>query len=220
MKKAVATIAGNPPQWVDVTVGRMRDYATRTGAELVVLEPKDWHGAMDKQLLRDVVASFDRALLLDFDVVVSRLAPSVFDLCADEAVWMTLDTAPGEPHCWIRGKEMVTSQAMLGSLCWTSGYGNSGVIVASRQHAEAWSGWIEIPSELCEQTNLNYRIRQLGMKVGWLHRNWNSMGINNGLKDSLESCEALACDAFIVHTAGFSWESREEAIPTLDRLLP
>ncbi len=218
--KAIATIAANPPDWASITIGRMREYADRTGADFIVLEPKEWHGMMDRKMLRDVVASYDQSLLLDLDIVVSREAPSLLGLCPDDTVWMTPDSEPGDLVCSHRVRDMVVIQAMLGSVCWVSGYGNNGVVVASRQHANAWSDWVPVPLALCEQTTLNYRVRKLGFKIGWLDRKWNSMAINNSVPDCLESCEAIARDAFFAHAAGIPGDIRPSAIIAFDKLVP
>jgi hypothetical protein len=218
--KAIATIAANPPCWAPITIERMREYARRTGSDFILLEPTEWRGYIDKKVQRDVVASYDQCLLIDLDVVISRAAPAILGVCPHDTIWMTLDAEPGDVHCKHRIRDIVMSQAILGAVRWVGGYGNSGVIVASRRHADAWSDWLELPTTLIDQTILNYRIRQLGMKFGWLDRNWNSMAINNDVPDCISSCEAIARGAFFAHAAGFPSDQRQGAIEAFDRLLP
>jgi hypothetical protein len=218
---AIVTINYLLPRWSDITLGRMGEYADRIGAILYVARPEVYHSFLDRgPIFSEAVTKWDRVALIDADCVISRQAPDIFAVHpGDGRVWMVPDCKEGEVNKrWL--PQMVTMQAIFGSIYWFEGYGNFGVTLVEPCHVDAFFHWHDIQDVNHDQTCFNYLIRKFKYKLGWMARPWNSMAITLGLHDQLESIEQMASGAHIAHIAGFNPSIRQEAIETLDRLMP
>jgi hypothetical protein len=237
--RAIITIASNLPDWwYQCVKPRFTHYANKCGAELVVISPPVWNGMMTRQITADYVMKYDRSLVLDADTVISRDAPSIFDVHPAGKVYMASDSEPGDPDADRQHWLMVHLQAICGPIGWTKGYGNAGVILCDWNHSDLWREWVDLPSGYCpDQANLNYRLRRKRPEaVGLLGREWNSFGLNTPLteaeRNEYESCERpivynaseripdICQGAHIAHAAGFVHAHRDYAIRLMDIILP
>ena len=73
-------------------------------------------------------------------------------------------------------------------------YFNSGVMVASRQHREAFAPVTEPYHEPFDQPLLNYRVQQLGFRIFDIGHRFNHTGVASLTADRFES--------YIIHFAG------------------
>ena len=231
---AIATVAHKLPDWSRLTISRIEEYAKRINVELCVLTPKNYTGFLCRgPLFKEVLLQYERVCFIDADCVVSRLAPDIF--AHDPGfVWMAPDAPYGDDACSARFNDMMIMQAVCGSINWFQGYGNFGVALVDSKHADAFDGWLPIPSVHNDQANFNYLIRKLGYRCAFLDRRWNRMGISVGRPNCIEAVETIAKDAFIAHAAGFDKyvppnrsvdpdfprKNREQAIRLFDELLP
>lgn len=239
MTKGIIVIAKNlPPWWDGIVLPRMADYAVRCEAKLDIIVPSEWRGMMTRQVTGEHVARYDRSLVLDADLVISREAPDIFDAHEPGKVWMANDAEPGDPDCMRQWPLIVALQAIRGSINWTKGYGNSGVILCDRDHSGAWTHWLDLPANTCpDQANLNYMFRIGKFPMGVLGREWNSFGLNtqrmpiewedgNGKHidwpgyNELHRVEGICHGAHIFHAAGFAEPDRTAAIEKANELLP
>jgi hypothetical protein len=216
---AIVTINYQLPSWSDITLGRMDEYAKRIGVTLHVSKPEVYRSFVDRSpVFLEALGMYDRVALIDADCVISRETPNIFDH-EERKVWMVPDCKEGEINKrWL--PQMVTMQAIFGSVGWFEGYGNFGVTIVEPSHADAFKNWHDIQDVNHDQTCFNYNIRKFGYSLGWLERRWNSMAITVGLCDELSSVSAMADGAYIAHTAGFRKEIRQTAIEELDKLMP
>lgn len=230
---AIVTLAHNLPAWSDITIGRMREYADRIGAEFVLLQPDNYNGFMDRAaLFRNAAMLYGRVALIDADCVVSRESPDIFAMHEPGRVWMVQDAPAGQDGALYRWQDMLFVQAVRGGCNWISGYGNMGVVVCDSMHAQAFDDWIDVPGTHHDQAQFNYLVQRLGYGRGWMDPRWNRMGITAGHPNRLEFCKDIATGAFIAHAAGFTQyhpqgetkedgeRRRAEAIRIFDSVLP
>ncbi len=209
---AIATLAYKLPDWSQLTINRMAEYAKRINVEFCLLSPKEYAGFLCRgPLFKQVLLQYDRVCFIDADCVVSKNAPDIFEHEAG-VVWMAPDAPYGDDACTSRFSDMLIMQTVCGSISWFQGYGNFGVTLVDRMHAEAFDGWLPIPDVHNDQANFNYLIRKFGYQCGFMDRRWNRMGISVGLPNSFESVEVIAKDAFIAHAAGFNKHVSETEI--------
>lgn len=216
---AIVTINYQLPDWSKITLGRMEEYADRIGVTLDIVRPTEYRSFLDRgPIFEDKIQDYSRVALIDADCVVSRMTPDIF-VHHPGYVWMVPDCKEGELNRrWF--PQMVAMQAVFGPIGWFGGYGNFGVTIVDEGHFEAFRKWADIPDVNHDQTNFNYRIRKLHYSLGEMDRRWNSMAITLGLPDELSSIPAMADGAYIAHVAGFHPSIRQEAIETLDCLMP
>ena len=123
---------------LEVSGPLMQAYATRLGADFVTLTKRHPSYALSvKWGIRRVLEHYERIVFLDADILVPTDAPNLFDLCrvsnigaSDELPWLTMANPKVlDEYQWVR-----TGQGKQRVPC--SQYFNSGVIVASRYHAD------------------------------------------------------------------------------------
>ena len=242
---AIIVIAKDLPDWwTDIAHPRMVLYAQKCAARLVVITPDKWEGQLTRQITAEHVAQYDRSLVLDADVVISREAPSIFDVHGHGFAWAAQDCAPEDPKAYRQFHIITMLQAIMGPLKWTEGYANTGVVLCDREHANLWRNWTPLPPGTCpDQANLNYKIRQTHHGFAPMARAWNAFGLNSpdapGTEipfvmtnegrvpmdlmepyNALWRIPAICSGAYIAHAAGFSGPERCEAIQKMNKLLP
>ncbi len=119
-----------------ITHPLMERYASRCRADFVVFsEPlvatrTGLPGRFEKLQLHDLLTRYDRALFLDNDVLVSPLAPDVFELVAPGVFGMV-----NEEKFERASLDRQLTEQVLGKTEWSAPYFNSGVMLADRSHA-------------------------------------------------------------------------------------
>lgn len=214
MKRQIVTVNCKLPAWFnDHALPRMEHAATKWSADLTVVTDERPIGLLAKMALGGVINNSDRTLFVDADVLISRECENPFEKFPQGHIYAAADAPNGDKLHWGRANEMILSQAMLGSIKWTQGYFNTGVMLCDKQHAGAWSNFTYAPFAFPEQTFVNYRARSLGYSIKYLGWEWNAMQINTP-KDKKQS------DGFMPHAAGIYDDARAKWMEEMDEVLP
>tara|TARA_R110002153_G_scaffold108646_1_gene249239 strand:+ start:1103 stop:1840 length:738 start_codon:yes stop_codon:yes gene_type:complete len=125
-------------------------YSKRTGADLIILDttqldqkynlklqlPYDYI-RFEKNQIYDLFNKYDRILRLDNDTIITKNCPNYFELDPSKFYVTREDVGSKREQ---RLKQIQTIQAQLGIIQgWDDFYFNSGVILASRIHKEAFN---------------------------------------------------------------------------------
>ena len=150
-------------------------YARAIGADLVDhLVDAETPVAALKFILRTELDRFDRAVVLDTDIVIRAGAPSLFDLVPDTHLGVVREERHLDRGEWL--DRMVALYDVSREHGSGTPYFNSGVMVLSRRHYSLLS----LPKAgtlyaypLFEQTYLNARVRALGIPLYELPKEFN-----------------------------------------------
>jgi len=165
-------------------------YCSRTGARFHPINEPRWslgthqgynYGTFEKFQVYELFDTYERILRLDADVIVSPTCPNLFETDPHKVYAVREDRFSRKAS---RLKQMKLVQQTLGTLPeWTSGYVNSGVVLASREHRRAFrlrnaKKVLRMNlGEFKEQTMLNWRLRYLGFRVVDLGPAFNHMSM-------------------------------------------
>lgn len=168
----------------------MEGYASRIGADFVSLHRQAENPYLEKLRLGDYLGLYERALFLDTDVIVRPDCPDLFQLVPAECfgAWLASNHSPRFDL------EILRLQEQLGNISWRKTYFNSGVMVVSRQHREAFAQVTESYHEQLDQGLLNYRVQKLGYRIFDIGHRFNHTGVASQIADRFES--------YIIHFAG------------------
>jgi lipopolysaccharide biosynthesis glycosyltransferase len=173
---------------------------------------------------------YDRILYLDNDCVISRSTPNLFAIYPESFVYAVLDGPEGDANCFSRCEEMHQLQAYFGSINWTFGYYNAGVILADKEHHYIFKDNLKCNTPYGDQGLFNYFLRKYGFKHKNLGRAYNSMSINVINPEypisnkGLYPPEELVRGAYIAHAAGvgvmYGQRDKDMYIHKLNLLMP
>jgi lipopolysaccharide biosynthesis glycosyltransferase len=196
----------------------MERYAARCGADFIVLDqPRVNFTAatnfrsvlFEKYQLHDILSHYDRVLYMDTDMLVTPHAPDVFEVVPETHVGCVFeDVGTARDH---RREQIRLVQEALGDLGWTHDFMNSGVMVLSRRHRDAFRLWESAGfyDGCYEQNNTNWYFRKLGFQFMALDYKWNFMKV---FRDLHEIWGTAHREAYFLHYAGgglISWAPRE-----------
>ena len=216
---------------------RLEYLSKEWGAELIVEENLDEEIKRNKlnpwvqksKNIKKYLNVFDRVLYLDSDCVVSRKTPNVFEIFPKGYLYAVLDGAKDDPNCFARCEEMIQIQAYFGSIDWTYGYYNAGVILVEKDHHYIFKDNLRCNTPYGDQGLFNYFLRKYGFPHKNLGRNYNSMSIN--ILDpiyppfkGLYPPEDISRGVYIAHAAGvgliFGNVEKNNYIHKLNLLMP
>jgi len=210
MNKAIMTIvAGEKYQalWEKVEP-YFTAYADRCGADLIVMGEQEvptphW----TKFAIYDFLhKKYDRIAFIDADILIRPDAPSLFDLVPEDQFGIFNEGFYTPRAMCIHEVKKVYNVDLPN---WNGAdYYNTGVMVVSRQHRHIFkiNGDIKhLRNAFGEQTYLNMRIMQSGVKIFHLHYDYNRMNI----LDRLTGMTRL--NSYLVHYAGFDFQFGEGA---------
>lgn len=177
----------------------MAGYASRIGADFVSLHRQAENPYLEKLRLGDYLGLYERVLFLDTDVIVRPDCPDLFQLVPADCfgAWLASNHSPQFD------REIEQLQQQLGNIGWQKTYFNSGVMVASRQHREAFAPVTASYHEPFDQGLLNYRVQKLGYRIFDIGHRFNHTGVASLTADRFES--------YIIHFAGLK-QQRLDAI--------
>lgn len=180
MTVAFATLAVGKRgrELLDISGPLLREWAKQLGAAFHVIDraPAGYPLAGKFHLAR-IVAKFDRTVFVDADVVPSLAEmPSILDAVPADAVGMHDDLSRIPDHQW--ADELFARLAESQGWDWKPPIRrmwNTGVIVASRQHAELFTPPRKaFPAEHCsEQFLIQLAIERAGVQTFALDERWN-----------------------------------------------
>lgn len=188
-RKAIATLCIGPKaeQFARYSHPVFRAYAARVGADFVVFDaPKVKYPRpikhfnpilFEKYQLYELLATYDRVLFVDTDILVTPHAPDIFARVPPDKVGGVFEDFGSTADD--RRAKIRAVQARLGELGWERGFMNSGVFVVSRQHRAAFRYCFEYGCHdgEYEQTNTNWYLRKAGVEFHPLDYRFNYMGI-------------------------------------------
>ncbi len=185
MKTAIVTIvSGDLYKKIWEISGPLFDaYASRIGAELVVFSNTSGL-KIPNYKKRDVgllLEKYDRVAYIDADILIRQDAPSIFEVVPEDSLGAfeeglffpdrasaMLSFASGH-----RGKTM--SYPALDSWLKSGKYYNTGVMVCSKIHSQAFLDLDYEIDNFAEQTFLNYNFHYHGYKIFNIHHKFNRM---------------------------------------------
>lgn len=151
---------------------------------------------------------YNRILYLDNDCVISRETPNIFEMYPENYVYAVLDSSDGDLNCFARCEEMYQLQAYFGSIGWTYGYYNAGVILIDNNHHYIFKDNLRCNTPYGDQGIFNYFLRKYGFPHKNLGRMYNSMSINV-INPEYPACsrglyppEDISRGVYIAHAAG------------------
>lgn len=178
-------------------------------------------------ILKDLIKKFDRVLCVDGDMVLSREMPNIFEMYPMNYFYAVLDACNGDEYCFHRNDEMIASQALLGTINWTYGYYNTGLMLLENQHSKIFEDCdYKVMFQFTDQTKINYYLRKYNFLHKNLSRQFNSMAINSidakesPLMINLVTPEILSKNCWVAHAAAISDDLRNDYIFKLDLLMP
>lgn len=176
-------------------------YADKCGAELIVLQNADglpsphWMKFSIYDLLHK---EFDRIAFIDADILIRPDTPGLFDLVPKDSIGIFNEGYYTPRSVCLHEVKKVYNIDLPN---WNGkDYFNTGVMVVSREHRHIFKVQGEIKhlrNSFGEQTYLNMRIMQSGVRIHHLDFNFNRMCI----MDRITGMSRL--DSFLVHYAGF-----------------
>ncbi len=203
IKTAIVTAIFGDAYWriADISIPTLLSYANRIGSVLKVLETRShrgWSVYWEKFAIEDLLGEYDRVAWIDVDVIVSPLAPSIFEhtkvdafSAFDEGVYFTDRAEQLTADAGFYGM----SEALTKPRGFT--YFNSGVMVLGKKHRKL----LTLPlrpkpdSIMPEQTYLNLKLAESGATFHDLGITWNGLHSLRGPRER--------SDLNIVHYAGW-----------------
>ena len=187
-KLAVCTlcIGKESDQFAKYSHGPMKKYADKVNADFIVLDTprikfdkatKFRNILFEKYQLYEILVTYERALFLDTDILVTPHAPNVFDYVPVGSIGGVFeDFGSTEAHRRNLIKEV---QKALGNVNWTEGFINSGVFVVSACHKEVFHYYQKYGfyDGEYEQTNTNWYFRKSGYPIFPMDYRYNFQGI-------------------------------------------
>jgi ADP-heptose:LPS heptosyltransferase/lipopolysaccharide biosynthesis glycosyltransferase len=190
-------------------------YAERCDAELIVMSEGDVPSAHWLKFgMYDLLhKQFDRIAFIDADILIRPDTPSLFDIVPEDQFGIFNEGFYTPRSMCIHEVKKVYNVELPN---WNGAdYYNTGVMIVSRQHRHIFkvNGEIKnLRNAFGEQTYLNMRIMQSGVKVFPLHFDFNRMNI----LDRLTGMTRL--NSYLVHYAGFDFQFGEGSVlKALDR---
>lgn len=157
----------------------LRAYAAKVGAAFEVIDEtageRDPHFA--KSALSSLLSHYERIAYIDTDVLVAPDCPNLFSAVPEDRFG-----AFQEGDLYDRTYSIRIVQDALGDIGWCSGYFNSGVMVASRQHKKVFetSFGSFLDPYFYEQTLYNYNAKRLGILLEPLKMSFNFFAAQGG----------------------------------------
>lgn len=175
-------------------------------AQLHLQGPGDYaYVNFEKNLVGRLLERYERIVRLDCDILVTPRCPNVFDIVPESGLGVVYEDVGGRAEQRRQQMERV-AQTMGGPHWGAERYFNSGVVVASRRHRDAFDLTDRDRDAIragdlagCKEQNLlNWKVRELGLEVHALDFRYNHLSMFserwNGRARRLES--------FILHYAG------------------
>lgn len=208
-KRLVLCIAGGEEsnRYAEITTPRMKEYAIRCGA-LFVLKTDDLapdYKVWNKYRVTTLAANFEQTLLLDTDVIVSRAAPDIFDLCRDD--FGVVDARPDMNMSLLAEAEAIFDHT---GLILPPRLLNGGVIHFPRHGLKHYRPTYVVRHWCYDQWYLSYYLHYHRLPTVWLSDAWNTLPTSPRYRTPYLS--------YMMHAAGV--HDRVEHLKYLDTLVP
>lgn len=182
MKLALVTRADdNIKAMTDITFPSIKGYADKIGADLIVLsEDPPFLTSDNKPHYRvlktyDILDNYDRALLLDADMLVNKNCPNIFNIVPEDTIGSIYEDKGTRRAD--RLQKIRDIQNVWGDVGWVNGYTNAGTFVLSAMHRNIFlphndKYWLKWGSA---DIHMSYNIHKYNFKFKELSYKWNHM---------------------------------------------
>jgi ADP-heptose:LPS heptosyltransferase len=195
-RRAIVTVAIGEPAKAMLEVARpfFDRYAQRTNSEFIVIDQEKFKIVspttgqvmpnLEKFQMREMFDTYDRIAYFDVDILIHPQCPDLFNMVPEGSLGAVPDCPDGRWGNLNRLNEIMAIQQQLGSLEWTSGYFNSGVLIMSKRHRSLFDHpeiRAQIEVQFRDQTLLNYNFRRVYPAISdfySLDKKFNAMEIN------------------------------------------
>jgi len=204
-KNVIITRADNGIREItDITFPLIKKYAKEVEADFIVLDHKPPFLTSDNKphyrilKVREILEDYDRALLLDCDMLININVPNIFKEVPEDTIGSIYEdkgSRKGDRLNKIKGVQQV-----WGDVGWKQGYTNAGTFIMSKQHRDIFNPhkgkyWLDWGSA---DIHMSYNIHKFGFKFKELPFKWNHMTMfsepwNNNANRFL---------SYIIHYAG------------------
>lgn len=197
----------NCKELIETTHCILQDYAKQWNCDFIVLDEskdEDWMKTYEDRHYRilqvgDILDNYERAIVIDSDVVIVPGCENPFDVVAPEKIGSIYeDKGSRQQH---RRQIIKDIQAKFGDVGWKEGYINTGFMIVSKQHKKIFekingeSLWTEFGYD---DPLLAYNAHKYGFEIQELDCKFNFMSMHgeswNGSKNRF--------DAFVIHYSG------------------
>jgi len=147
----------------------LRSYAGRCACDYIAIREVKVSAEdprFDKFQIYDLLATYDRIIYLDADILVMPDCPNLLELVPPERFGAYFDSNGGNGDAEdglpdVRGDEIERYQRLCGQIGWKTTYFNSGVMVVQARHREMFDyrHGVVGPTRFPDQTCLNYRLQ-------------------------------------------------------------
>lgn len=193
MKRAIVSAAFGTMhvKMASISYPPMERYAKKVGADFKPIYMRKFperNPHLEKFQIRDILQKYDQVLWLDCDVLVSKVAPSIFEI-----------VPPDHFAAMDEGKHgtRIKVPLELGTMCTVLGipypeernfiYFNSGVFICNKSHVSFFENVPDvIPTShgINDQTLLNVRVALSKTPFFSLEKTWNMMWVPVGFEKS------------------------------------
>lgn len=207
MKKAIVTISIGElySKISNITHPSIRAYAEKVGADFLIIDKTDYpfpHYA--KCHLKDILSKYDRIAYIDSDIIISPIAPNIFDIVPEDKLGLFEEGKFGG-----RYEAFIQYLSQYNIVPDKVSYFNTGVIVASKIHKEIFRTPFKFENHFFEQTYLNMNILTSGFDVHFLSYKFNRTTV----ADKRTGEHRLS--SYFIHYAGLSDRMPEDAFLNL-----
>jgi lipopolysaccharide biosynthesis glycosyltransferase len=202
MNTALLTIAIGQNYAVMPSIRTIRAYAGHIGAKFILMTQPTAAGNVyyEKFFMHNMLGEYDRAIILDADVIVRNDCPSLLEVVPDDCVGMY------DEHVLASDEEKVAHRNVMAEAFAAHGsrpfkvrsFYNGGVIVASRMHREVFRKPAELAIKYWDQPAINMGIAREGAKTHDIGYMFNRMPYVDG------RVPGSRLDCHIIHYAGIT----------------
>lgn len=218
MKKTAIVTLSIGSKWdlmSDITHPYLQFYANKTNSDFLLLNSQQIKKrcslstldiGYEKYQLYDILGVYDRCIFFDTDIIVNKKCPNLFEIVEDDALG-----AFDESDYWMYSQEVDHRERISGiqqyyniNLGWSMQYVNTGVMVLSKKHREAFKIEHGTLLDLREQSQLNFNFKKLGFWIQDIGRRYNFM-------DFLNPTQRF--DSYVLHYAGRGFTDQWHNLP-------
>ena len=218
---AVVVIGIGRDQVLDLSMQTVERYCEKYSLPLEVIKkakygyenrPHYRYINFEKNQVYDLLGKYDRILRLDSDVLITASCPDIFEEFPEDCFTAVPEDVGDRKTD--REHQMEIAQEELGLTLWDR-YFNSGVVLASKQHKEAfniqeYNLYNKYLGDYKEQTLLNWRVANLKYKTYWASHKYNHLSMfSEDIRNS-----------YIIHYAGGQAEKPSKMKNDLEWIIP
>jgi len=204
-KYAVVTRSDNGVKSMsNLTHPSIISYAKKCNADFIILDGEPPVMTEDNNphyriaYVYNVLKDYDRAILLDTDMLVKKSCPNLFDVVPEDKIGTIYEDVGNKQHD--RRMRIRKIQQEWGDVGWETGYTNAGTTVVSKQHRDIFlphNGEYYLPWGSAD-LHLSYMIHKHKFEVHELPFQYNHMSM---FSDG-QGGTANRFDSYIIHYAG------------------